>query len=104
MHLREPQQREYEAPNAEPEHHDGHLAKSQVPLSVSESRGDSCHEVKVSNHCQRKQRQGKNPLKIPGDPRAQECEPAHLGNDDRPEPETPLSQCWSVRNEAHVEN
>jgi hypothetical protein len=32
MHLGEPQYREYETPNAEPEHSDNHLAKSKVPL------------------------------------------------------------------------
>jgi hypothetical protein len=49
MHLREPQYREYEAPNAEPEHNDNHLAKPKIPLSVSKVRGNSCHQINVSN-------------------------------------------------------
>ena len=104
MHLREPQQREYEAPDAEPEHHDGHLAKPQIPLSVSEARRDGCHQVEVSNNGQRKERQGKNPVEVPGDPRTQEYEPADLCNEDRPEPEAPHSQCWTVWNQMHSEN
>ena len=69
MHLREPQYREYEAPNAEPEHNDNHLAKPKIPLSVSKVRGNGCHQVNVSNNRERKQRQRKNRAKISSDPR-----------------------------------
>ena len=50
MHLREPEYREYEAPNAEPEHNDNHLAKPKFPVSVSKVRGNGYHQVNVSNH------------------------------------------------------
>ena len=69
MHLREPQCCEYEAPNAEPEHDDNHLAKPKIPLSVSKVRGNGCHQVNVSNNSERKQRQRKNRVKVSSDPR-----------------------------------
>ena len=50
MHLREPQYREYEGPNAEPEQNDNQLAKPKIPLSVSKVRGNGCHQVNVSNN------------------------------------------------------
>jgi hypothetical protein len=50
MHLREPKYREYEAPNAEPEHDDNHLAKPKIPRSVGKVRGNGCHQVNVSNN------------------------------------------------------
>jgi len=50
VHLREPQQREYEAANAEPEHDDNHLPKPKIPVSIGKVHGNGCHEVNVSNN------------------------------------------------------
>jgi hypothetical protein len=49
MHLREPEYREYEGTNAQPEHDDHQLAKPKFPVSVSKVRGNGYHQVNVSN-------------------------------------------------------
>ena len=69
MHLREPEYREYERPNAEPEHNDNHLAKPKFPVSVSKVGGDGYHQVNVSNDRQRKERHCKSRGKVSSDPR-----------------------------------
>src|SRR5580700_1574248 len=104
MHLREPQQREYETPNAEPEHDDDHLAKAKLPVSVSKVRGNGCHQVNVADGRQRKQRQCKNRAKVSSDPRTQEREPTDLRDENRPDPEAPPSKSRRVRSDAHIEN
>src|SRR5215472_11579417 len=56
MDLREPQERENEAPDAKPEHDDNHLAKPKVPRSVREVCGDRCHQINVADNRQRQER------------------------------------------------
>ena len=50
MHLREPQQREYETTDAKPQHNDNQLAKMIVPASLGKIGGNRCHQVNVPNN------------------------------------------------------
>lgn len=103
MHLREPQQREHEAPGTEPEHDDDYLPQPKIPLSGSKVCGDRRHQVNVSNNCHRKQRQHENGAKVSSDSRTEQREPADLGHEQRHEPGPPSSKYWLVRSEEHGE-
>jgi hypothetical protein len=43
MDLGEPQEREYEAPNAKSEHNYNHLTDAKIPPALSKIRGDGSH-------------------------------------------------------------
>ena len=101
MNLREPQERENEAPDAKPEHNDNHLTKPKVPRSVGKVCGDRCHQVNVADNRQRKQRQHKSGAEISRDPRTQDREPHDFRDEERAKPGTPPQKCGSFRSETH---
>lgn len=103
VHFGEPQQREYETPDAEPEHDDDHLAKSKIPGALGEVHGCSRQQVDVPDNREGQQPQHQYRAEVTEDARPQESEPADLCNEERDEPDAPPAKCWSFRRETHCE-